>query len=128
MTEPRARRGRVWIALLALAPLVGCVGTRRVSTAAPLAPPAHAWELPANAFPTQRIYQGSYEGPEGSGSFRATLRLAAADRFRLDAADRLGRLFWSAGAEGGRGWWVDHHAETWCDDLTALVLPGVGIG
>lgn len=111
---------------LALLALVGCAsGGRRVATPATAGQP---WELPTGAAPTQRIFQGSYRGPEGGGSFRATLRLQAADRFRIDASDRLGRVFWSAGLDGARGWWVDHRAGTWCDELDRLSLPGVGAG
>jgi hypothetical protein len=129
MSEPNARRGRALLVVAALLPLAGCASAaHRRAPAMPLTPAAHAWELPSGAFPTQRIYQGSYNGPEGSGSFRATLRLVAADRFRLDASDRLGRLFWSAGEDGARGWWIDHRTETWCDDLASLALPGLGAG
>ena len=89
---------------------------------------AAPWDLPAAAVPSQRLYQGGYEGPEGGGSFRATLRLAASDRFRLDAADRLGRLLWTVGVDGGSAWWVDHRAGVWCPDLSRLALPGLGRG
>jgi hypothetical protein len=89
-------------------------------------PSAAPWDLPLRAFPSQRLFQGSYEGPEGGGSFRATLRLQSPDRFRLDAADRLGRLLWSIGVEGGQAWWVDHHRSTWCPDLSRLTLPALG--
>lgn len=86
------------------------------------------WDLPANAVPSQRLYQGSYEGPEGGGAFRATLRLAARDRFRLDAADRLGRPLWTVGVDGDAAWWVDHRAGVWCPDLSRLALPVFGRG
>jgi len=117
---------RVVVALALVAALGGgCASTprpARTSTATATVP----WELPSNVFGTQRLFQGSYQGPEGSGSFRATLRLAAADRFRLDAADKLGRALWSLGLEGEGGWFVDHRAGTWCADLTKLELPGLG--
>jgi hypothetical protein len=107
--------------------LAGCASTatRAHTTTTPSAAP---WEMPADAFGTQRLFQGVYSGPEGSGSFRATLRLAAADRFRLDAADKLGRALWSLGVEGEGGWFVDHRAGTWCADLSKLELPGLGGG
>jgi hypothetical protein len=87
---------------------------------------AAPWELPAGAVPSQRLFQGAYQGPEGSGSFRATLRLAASDRFRLDASDRFGRLLWTVAVDGPRSWWIDHRAGIWCPDLSRLVLPGLG--
>jgi hypothetical protein len=124
----RVLASRALLLLAAAAWLAGGCASRG-GHAPVLAGPAGApWELPADAAPSQRIYQGSYRGPEGGGSFRATLRLQAADRFRIDASDRLGRLFWSAGFEGERGWWIDHHDGTWCDDIERLTLPGIGSG
>jgi hypothetical protein len=128
--SPRALRSLATSLLAAAAVALGACASgshpARAAAASPGTP--WAWELPAGAVPSQRIYQGSYEGPEGGGSFRATLRLQAPDRFRVDASDRLGRLFWSAGLEGVRGWWIDHREGTWCDDLERLTLPGVGTG
>ncbi|HXT50158.1 MAG TPA: hypothetical protein VN811_03895 [Thermoanaerobaculia bacterium] len=86
------------------------------------------WDLPPGAVPSQRLYQGAYEGPEGGGAFRATLRLAASDRFRLDASDRLGRPLWTVGVDGEDAWWIDHRAGVWCPDLSRLALPGLGRG
>ena len=127
-------------ALLAAAMCLGCAssgahqGTQRSArqeahpAAEAHAAAGHAWDLPAAAVPSQRLYQGAYEGPEGGGTFRATLRLAAADRFRLDAADRLGRPLWTVGVDGAAAWWIDHRAGVWCPDLSRLALPGLGRG
>ena len=128
-------------ALLAAAACAGCVSTvgrpgaqRAQQTESTTAEARQAeaagapWDLPAGAVPSQRLYQGSYEGPEGGGTFRATLRLAAADRFRLDAADRLGRPLWTVGVDGDDSWWIDHHTGVWCPDLSRLALPGFGRG
>ena len=121
-------------ALLATVLCVGCASTgnhpaaARNAEAQSSADGGAAWDLPAGAVPSQRLYQGSYEGPEGGGAFRATLRLAAPDRFRLDAADRLGRPLWAVGVDGGAAWWIDHHAGVWCADLSRLALPGFGRG
>ncbi len=126
----RWRRGAVLlVGCSAAAACLACAGAGGRAPASVASPPAGApWELPSSAFPSQRLYQGSYRGPEGGGSFRATLRLLARGRFRLDASDRLGRLLWSIDVDGDRAWWVDHHAGTWCPQLSRLVLPGLGAG
>lgn len=125
---------RVGGALLVAVLCVSCASTRTHPAAAAAgeqqiaAASGAPWDLPAGAVRSQRLYQGSYEGPEGGGAFRATLRLAAPDRFRLDAADRLGRPLWTIGVDGGDAWWIDHHAGVWCPDLSRLTLPGFGRG
>jgi hypothetical protein len=129
----RRRAGELGCVLVALGFLGCATAGRREPVADGATPPAPVvgatpWDLPAAAVPSQRLYQGGYDGPEGSGSFRATLRLAAPDRFRLDAADRLGRLLWTVGVDGGSAWWIDHRAGTWCGDLSQLALPGLGRG
>lgn len=128
MSARRVRRAAAAsLAALAACALAGCASTgARTSAAGAAAVTGRPWDLPAGAIPSQRLFQGSYDGPEGGGSFRATLRLAAADRFRLDASDRLGRLLWSLGVDRGAAWWVDHHTGTWCPDLARLDLPGIG--
>jgi hypothetical protein len=104
----------------------GCGGLRSPDVgAAGLAGPDVAWEVPSGAFGTQRLYRAVFGGPEGDGSFRATLRLAATDRFELAVADRLGRALYTLRVEGGGGWWVDHRRDTLCGDLEALELPGL---
>lgn len=106
----------------------GCVSARRGAGGLSEAPPGAPWELPPGAFPSQRLFQGSYEGPEGGGSFRATLRLLSPERYRLDASDRLGRLLWSLGVDGSRAWWIDHARNVWCPEVSRLTLPGIGRG
>ena len=86
------------------------------------------WELPAAALGTQRLYRASYDGPEGDGSFRATLRLAAPDRFELAVADRLGRPLYALRVEGTEGWWLDQRRDLVCRDLSRLELPGLEAG
>ncbi|HXT22611.1 MAG TPA: hypothetical protein VN923_17805 [Thermoanaerobaculia bacterium] len=127
---PAGRLSTMAVTLLCVASL-SCASTAQRSTPAATAAAATGgapWDLPAGAVPSQRLYQGSYEGPEGGGSFRATLRLLASDRFRLDASDRLGRLLWTLGVDGGTAWWIDHRAGAWCPDLSRLALPGLGRG
>jgi hypothetical protein len=84
------------------------------------------WVLPAAALGTQRLFRGSYDGPEGDGSFRATLRLASRDRFELVLADRLGRALGSLHVEGSRQRWVDHRRAIYCTEATGIALPGLG--
>ncbi|HET9766935.1 MAG TPA: hypothetical protein VFS60_08810 [Thermoanaerobaculia bacterium] len=126
---------RASVALAAAATIcAGCAssggggGRPRSGDAAGVETGAAPWDLPPGAVPSQRLYQGAYEGPEGGGAFRATLRLAAPDRFRLDASDRLGRQLWTVGVDGGNAWWIDHRAGVWCPDLSQLALPGFGRG
>jgi hypothetical protein len=84
------------------------------------------WVVPPSAFGTQRLFRGSYQGPEGDGGFRATLRLAAEDRFQLVLADRLGRTVASLQVDGDRQQWVDHRRERYCLQPAAFTLPGGG--
>jgi len=83
-------------ALLAAVLCVGCASTGTHTAVSRNAAPettaagGAAWDLPAGAVPSQRLYQGSYEGPEGGGTFRATLRLAALKAAPLVECDRVG--------------------------------------
>ncbi|HEX4952347.1 MAG TPA: hypothetical protein VF017_02980 [Thermoanaerobaculia bacterium] len=76
------------------------------------APPP--WALAAEDLATQRLFRLHYDGPEGEGSFRLTLRLLAADRYRATAVDAVGRLVWSLSVEGEEGLWLDHRQERFC--------------
>jgi hypothetical protein len=82
--------------------------------------------VPPAAFGTQRLFRGSYRGPEGEGSFRATLRLAAPDRLQLVLADRLGRTLASLQVDGARQRWTDHRRSVFCAQPAGLTLPGGG--
>jgi hypothetical protein len=132
---PRVAR-RAVAAIVAAAACAGCASSQGAGgREAVVSPETHVaaaggapWDLPAGAVPSQRLYQGSYEGPEGGGAFRATLRLAASDRFRLEASDRLGRPLWAVGVDAEEAWWIDHRAGVWCPDLSKLALPGLGRG
>ncbi len=75
------------------------------------APP---WGLAGDDLGTQRLFRLRYDGPEGEGSFRLTLRLVAADRYRASAVDAVGRLVWSLSVEGEEGLWLDHRQERFC--------------
>ncbi|MDA8017444.1 MAG: hypothetical protein MPN21_08330 [Thermoanaerobaculia bacterium] len=73
------------------------------------------WQIPDDAFPTQRLFRIHYEGPEGELSFRLTLYLESRHSFRMDASDTLGRKVWSLiVADGGEGLWLDHREDLYC--------------
>lgn len=94
--------------------LGGCSGTgprllpSRVDQATP-------WELPAESYPSQRLYRVRYQGPEGQVGVRLTLYLEAPDRYRMETADSLGRKIWSLGmVPSGQALWLDHRQELYC--------------
>ena len=122
------RRGSLLALGLAAGLTAACGSTVRAPRTAPAAGAAAAWELPPAALGTQRLYRAAYGGPEGDGSFRATLRLAAADRFEIVVADRLGRGLYTLRVEGDGGWWLDHRRDAVCRDLSRLALPGLEDG
>jgi hypothetical protein len=75
---------------------------------------AAPWQIPPAAFGSQRLYRVSYSGPRGEGSFRLTLRLAAAERYQVMAVDPIGRALWSLDVEADRGLWLDHRNRGYC--------------
>lgn len=102
--------------LLALAAALlagGCAGRRAApATAADL--DADPWQVPPGALGTQRLYRVGYDGPDGGGSFRLTLRLAAPERYQVRAVDPVGRALWSLDVAGAGGLWLDHRADAAC--------------
>lgn len=85
------------------------------------APELEPWEVPAEELATQRLYRAHYDGPEGDGGFRLTLRLQNLDRWQAQA-NALGRKLWSLEADGDTGLWIDHRADVHCrlDDRLEL--------
>jgi hypothetical protein len=56
-----------------------------------------------------------YEGPEGRLGFKLTLYLAGEERFRMRAADVLGRRIWELDVgEDDKALWLDHRNEKYC--------------
>jgi hypothetical protein len=94
-------------------------------SAAALAPPAPPWEIPAADLGTQRLFRVHYDGPQGEGSVKVTLRLAAADRYQVQAADPLGRPLWGLDVAAGGGLWIDHRQELTCRLAGSFELAGV---
>jgi hypothetical protein len=107
--------GRALAAVLVVAALLApaCAG-RRAAPATAGDPSAAPWEVPAAALGTQRLYRVTYDGPDGGGSFRLTLRLATAQRYQVRAVDPVGRALWSLGVAGTSGLWLDHRAGAAC--------------
>ncbi|MEM6455074.1 MAG: hypothetical protein AAF772_08265 [Acidobacteriota bacterium] len=72
------------------------------------------WTVPTDALASQRLYRVNYAGPEGQLRFKLTLYLMQADRYRMTAADMLGRRLWTLGVDGADALWVDHRAGWAC--------------
>ncbi|MEO1368759.1 MAG: hypothetical protein AAFX50_16410 [Acidobacteriota bacterium] len=95
--------------------LTGCAGGGLQLLPSSRTAEAELWQLPVDAYPSQRLYRVSYQGPEGKASFRLTLYLVADGRYRMEAADTLGRRAWSLGVEpGSRAVFLDHRNELYC--------------
>ncbi|HVR99733.1 MAG TPA: hypothetical protein VMW27_24120 [Thermoanaerobaculia bacterium] len=108
--------------------LAGCAtgqAPRPVSGPGSDVPP---WRIPETAFGSQRLYRASYKGPEGEGSFRVTLRLAAADRYQIQAVDPVGRALWSLDVAGDRGLSLNHRSRTYCLLEGSFDLSGAALG
>jgi hypothetical protein len=73
---------------------------------------------------TQRLFRARYDGPEGEGGFRLTLRLAAADRYQARAVDALGRGVWSLDATSEGSLWLDLRKKVYCRFEGPLDLEG----
>lgn len=115
-----SRRPGAALALAAALATAGCAPRPSPATAADALADALAdskaspWEVPPSALGTQRLFRVSYDGPDGGGSFRLTLRLTAADRYQVRAVDPVGRALWSLDVAGSSGLWLDHRAEAAC--------------
>ncbi len=117
--------------LLALAAL----GALSLSCGGGLAPPVApgppaatgAAGLPEGAVGQQSLFRATYEGPEGRGALRLTLRLAAPDHYRLSASDGFGRAIWSLEREAARVVLVDHRRSSWCSLGDSLGMPELSL-
>ena len=87
-----------------------------------------AWQIPSEAFGTQRLFRVSYSGPEGEGSFKVTLRLASLMRYQLQAADPVGRALWGVDVSSGQGVWLDHRNKLTCSFQGAFDVSGIPLG
>ncbi|MFL6290810.1 MAG: hypothetical protein ACJ759_07940 [Thermoanaerobaculia bacterium] len=91
------------------------------STAAP-------WQIPAEAYGSQRLYRVNYSGPEGEGSFRVTLRLASPARYQIQAVDPVGRSLWGLDVSAERGLWLDHRNKATCAFEGSFDVSGIALG
>lgn len=114
MTSARRPRLRPTLpsSLLLGALLASCAGRPAPEVAAP--PSQAPWEIPAAALGTQRLFRVGFAGPQGEGSFRVTLRFAAAERYQLQAVDPLGRALFSLDVAEGSGVLLNHRSRTFC--------------
>jgi hypothetical protein len=87
-----------------------------------------AWQIPSEAFGTQRLYRVAYSGPEGEGSFRVTLRLASPLRYQIQAVDPVGRALWGVDVTSGQGVWLDHRNKLTCSFEGAFDVSGIPLG
>jgi len=83
---------------------------------------AEPWILPADSYPTQRLYRIKYSGPEGDAGFKLTLYLEGPNRYRLLASD-LGRKLWSLSVDSqGEALWIDYRGKEYCRSDAASEL------
>ena len=114
---------------MALAALGGCAGT-----VAPVPPgavaagaPDEVADLPADAYPAQRLYRVRYDGPRGDGRLRLVLRLAGSEHFQLSARDTLGRALWDLELEGERLVLLDHREKLVCSGHGEWRIPELAL-
>ncbi len=119
---------RRWWAPIPLLLLTACAGTVPGPETRPPAEAAEPWEIAPGAVPTQRLYRVKYRAPDTEVGFKLTLYLEAAGRYRMQAADALGRKLWSLDLDtASRALWLDHRRKEYCvsgaaDRLTFVPL------
>ncbi|MCP4656872.1 MAG: hypothetical protein GY856_15790 [bacterium] len=101
--------------LVSVALVAGCSSFGRLSTLPGSSSSEDPWEISAESYPTQRLYRVKYDGPEGRLGFKLTLYLEGEARFRMQAADSLGRKIWDLSVdESDRALWLDHRRKRYC--------------
>ena len=129
-SEAGARAARPWLAaslslalLAPLAPLVGACasGGSRGPAIAPADPETPWWTVPAASVSRQYLLRLDAQGPDGRADAKLTVRLESSERFRIAAADSLGRRLWSLDVEGPSGVWTRE------GPVGACRLPGNGV-
>lgn len=74
------------------------------------------WQVPEEAYPTQRLYRMRYRGPEDErAGFKLTLYLVSHQQYRMLAADSLGRKLWALDLNAeGRATWLNYREKEFC--------------
>jgi hypothetical protein len=86
------------------------------------------WRLEPDDLWTQRLFRMHYDGPEGDGSFKLTLRLGSPDLFQITAVDRLGRRWWSLAVEDAEALVLNHRAKSYCRHAEEIELEAIPLG
>lgn len=84
------------------------------------------WQIAPSDLGTQRLFRVRYDGPEGEGSVRLTLKLLSPRRYRVSTLDLLGRPVWSLAVEGDDVTWIDDRQRRVCrfhGELTPSSVP-----
>lgn len=116
------------LAVFSLALGGGCATTGRLFTPVPTVEGTDPWQIPVDAYPTQRLYRVKYRGPEGDLGFKLTLYLTNETSYRMQASD-LGRKLWSLTVEAGsEATWVSHQRKEVCHTEAAEELRFVPLG
>jgi hypothetical protein len=128
----RSRGPETACAALALCLLLGagCASTSVHPSPSQPAPARNLlpWQVPQEAYGSQRLYRVSYSGPEGEGSFKVTLRLVSPARYQVQASDPLGRSLWSLDVNHDDGLWLNHHSRNYCQFAGRFDVSGVPLG
>lgn len=112
------------------------VGLGLLSAACSQAPPPAPWaveglapwEVPAEAYGRQLLFRAHYDGPDATGGFHLTLRLAEPGRFQARAVHSLGKKLWSLDVADGRALFLDHRAKVFCTLGDRPALRGSPLG
>jgi len=95
-----------------------CMACTSTGLFAPRFVAGEPWELPPEAFPTQRLFRVKYQGPEGRAGFKLSLYLETGQRYRMQASDSLGRKLWSLDLDAsGLATWLDHRQKSYCHTI-----------
>ena len=86
------------------------------------------WNLNDAEEMSQRTVRMSYDGPEGNYALFMVLRLERADRYTLEARDRLGRRWFRLLVDGERGLLLDDRERLFCVFEGAVEIESVPLG
>ena len=86
------------------------------------------WDLAESDLMTQRAVRLSYDGPDGNYALFMVLRLERAERYSLEARDRLGRRWFRLVVDGERGLLLDDRERLFCEFDGAVEIATVPLG